>query len=222
MSSAVLVNGLVKYYKAPLSLSNPFREREAVRALGGITLEINCGETVALIGHNGSGKTTLLKIISALLYHDEGEIEVLGRVLPDGEKEVLRRVHYLSPDERSFYHRLSVRDNLQLFSVLWERDLNELLVDLMAVKGLLSRRYSSLSSGQKQRVALVRALMAGGDLYLLDEPTKSIDEEGVNSLKRWLGGEERGSSTVIMSFPREEPLVSLATRVIRMESGHVL
>ncbi|HPR62736.1 MAG TPA: ABC transporter ATP-binding protein [Thermoanaerobaculia bacterium] len=195
--------------------------RTPVQALTDVNLEIREGETLSIIGANGSGKTTLMKILAGLLFHDEGSVMVAGHRLPDEQQPVRTRVHYLAPDERSFYHRLTVRDNLKLFATLMDGSLDPELLDLLRLHPLLNRRFGALSSGQKQRVALARALSARGSLYLLDEPTRSLDTEGAESLTRWLHGAHRNHATVVMAFPREDALMSLSDRVLKIEGGHV-
>lgn len=220
--TAVSLNDLGKVYKARKWWQFWDIGSQYVEAVSHVHLKIEEGETPALCGANGSGKTTLLKIIGGLLYHDSGEARVLGHLLPRGIKEVRKQVFYLAPDERSFYHRLTVADNIRIFSVLMEHPVSDEILELFELNPLMKRRFGGLSSGQKQRVALARALSAKGNLYLLDEPTRSIDDAGVRNLKKWLNGTHRGDATVIMAFPREDPLMEYASRVLRIDGGRLV
>jgi ABC-2 type transport system ATP-binding protein len=191
----------------------------AVRALEDFSLEIGEGEIVGLLGKNGSGKTTLLRILASNLYADAGSVRVLGRILPSEEGLVKGRVVYVGPEERSFYFRLTVRQNLDFFLRLhglarWE-DAAAPWLDHFDAANLLGRRFDSLSTGQRQRVALVRAFAPGAPLYLFDEPFRSLDDEGIGRLGEAFA-RLAGKHTVLVATPHEHPLLKHCGRIVRM------
>ena len=144
----------------------------------------SAGRLTALFGPSGSGKTTLINLIAGLIRPDKGRIAVEGRVLVDTEAGLFvprhkRRIGMVFQDARLFPH-LSVASNLRYgrwFTPAAERyaDINS-VVELLGIGHLLDRRPAKLSGGEKQRVAIGRALLASPKLLLMDEPLASLDE----------------------------------------------
>lgn len=152
----------------------------------GFSFSVDFSKRVLIFGKNGSGKTTLLKILSGYLYADGGDIKILGKKIPEEENEIKGKVFYVSPEERSFYFPLSVEKNLNFFLKLFENFNKERLnfyIKHFKIENLLKKPFSVLSSGEKQRVALVRAFSSNPEIFLLDEPQKSLDIEGFELLK---------------------------------------
>jgi molybdate transport system ATP-binding protein len=136
----------------------------------------------ALFGRSGAGKTTLVNAIAGLLAPDRARISVNGRVLTDTQAGIRvpphrRRIGYVFQDARLFPH-LTVRSNL-LYGRFFARRTDDIafdhVVDLLGIAPLLPRRPAMLSGGEKQRVAIGRALLARPDLLLMDEPLASLD-----------------------------------------------
>ncbi|TIS55137.1 molybdenum ABC transporter ATP-binding protein [Mesorhizobium sp.] len=144
----------------------------------------SAGRLTALFGPSGSGKTTLINLIAGLIRPDRGRIAVDGRVLVDTDAGLFvpkhkRRIGMVFQDARLFPH-MSVAANLRYgrwFTPAAERyaDINA-VVDLLGIGALLERRPAKLSGGEKQRVAIGRALLASPKLLLMDEPLASLDE----------------------------------------------
>ncbi|HVK89984.1 MAG TPA: molybdenum ABC transporter ATP-binding protein, partial [Mycoplana sp.] len=142
------------------------------------------GKLTALFGPSGSGKTTVVNAIGGLVRPDHGRIAVQGRVLVDTKKGVFvpkhrRRIGYVFQEGRLFPH-LDVRQNLlfgRWFTPRRERKTGfEDVVELLGIGHLLDRRPGTLSGGEKQRVAIGRALLADPQLLLMDEPLASLDD----------------------------------------------
>ncbi len=173
----------------------------------GLSFDVEFSKKVLIYGKNGSGKTTLLKILSCFLYADEGEIKILGYKIPEEEKEIKGRVFYVSPEERSFYFPLSVEKNLKFYLKILENFNEERLdfyIEHFNLKNLLKKPFSVLSSGEKQRVALVRAFSANPEIFLLDEPQKSLDTEGLLLLKEAILNLK--DKTFLIASPKKEEL----------------
>jgi molybdate transport system ATP-binding protein len=162
-------------------------EVDVRHALGSFRLDARFatdGHLTALFGRSGSGKTTLVNIIAGLIKPAQGRIGVNGEVLVDTARGVFvpkhrRRVGYVFQEGRLFPH-LTARQNLlygQWFTPRAERYQDfDRIVDLLGIGRLLERRPASLSGGEKQRVAIGRALLASPRLLLMDEPLAALDE----------------------------------------------
>jgi molybdate transport system ATP-binding protein len=142
------------------------------------------GGLTALFGRSGSGKTSLINVIAGLIRPDRGRVVVDGETVVDSERGVFvpvhkRRVGYVFQDGRLFPH-LSVRQNLlygRWFAPNRERRVElDAIADLLGIAALLDRRPARLSGGEKQRVAIGRALLASPRLLLMDEPLAALDE----------------------------------------------
>ncbi len=142
------------------------------------------GRLTALFGPSGSGKSSLINLIAGLIRPDEGRIEVDGKVLVDTKARIFvprhkRRIGMVFQDARLFPH-MSVRSNLlygRWFTPAAERYLEMgAIVDLLGIGALLERKPATLSGGEKQRVAIGRALLSSPRLLLMDEPLASLDE----------------------------------------------
>ncbi len=154
-----------------------FRER---RALDGLTLTVNEGETYGLIGPNGAGKTTLIRAVAGLIAPTGGALTVLGARMPS--RSVAPHIGYMTQLE-ALYNDLTVAENLRFFATLFgvpKPVQRERMAELLALVSLDDRADSvvgTLSGGMKQRVSLAVALIHKPRLALLDEPTVGIDPE---------------------------------------------
>lgn len=156
----------------------------AVRQLAKIALDVDLtlpdrGLT-AVFGRSGSGKTTLINILSGLMDPDEGTISVNGQILYDSERRIKvpvyeRRIGYVFQEARLFPH-LTVRNNLRYgYNPDGQIRMDE-VVELLGIAQVLDRRPHYLSGGEKQRVAIGRALLTNPRLLLMDEPLSALDE----------------------------------------------
>jgi len=189
------------------------------------------GGVTALFGRSGAGKTSLINMIAGLLKPDQGRIELDGETLDDTARRIhvpphRRRIGYVFQDARLFPH-LSVAQNLD-----YGRRMNGLAVDpaeqtrittLLDLGDLLQRRPGKLSGGEKQRVALGRALLSRPRLLLLDEPLGSLDEERKSDILPYLIRlrDEGGVPMVYVSHDPSE-VRRLATKVIRVQDGKIV
>lgn len=184
----------------------------------------------ALFGRSGSGKTSLINIIAGLMRPDGGELSFNGDVLFDGVKRMFvpahrRRFGYVFQEARLFPH-LSVRRNLG-YGRWFSRhnqggaDFNR-VVDLLGVGALLDRAPANLSGGEKQRIAIGRALLSNPRLLLMDEPMAALDEERKAEILPYLERlrDEADIPIIYVSHSVAE-VARLATKVIILENGRV-
>lgn len=185
----------------------------------------------ALFGRSGSGKSTLVDIVAGLVRPDRGRIAIDGQVLVDTQRGVFvprhrRRVGYVFQDSRLFPH-LSVRRNL-LYGRWFSRDDGgaatdlDSVVQLLGIEHLLERRPASLSGGEKQRVAIGRALLARPRVLLMDEPLASLDEARRAEILPFLERlrDEAGLPILYVSHSVAE-VARLATTVVIVSDGRV-
>lgn len=157
-----------------------FKRAEATRAIDGLSFTLNKGSSLAILGPNGAGKTTLLKIISTLILPDKGSVNVNGYYLEKQDEKIKASVGFAGSAERSFYWRLTGRQNLEFFAAMYGFDkaaAASRICDLFKLFGVAyqDKRFDSYSTGMQQKFALMRALIHDPPMLLLDEPTKSLD-----------------------------------------------
>ncbi|MGN6143548.1 MAG: molybdenum ABC transporter ATP-binding protein, partial [Mesorhizobium sp.] len=190
----------------------------------------SAGRLTALFGPSGSGKSSLINIIAGLAKPERGRVVVDGRVLVDTEKRVFvprhkRRVGLVFQDARLFPH-MSVAANLRygrFFTPAAERYARQdAVVDLLGIGALLDRRPSGLSGGEKQRVAIGRALIASPRLILMDEPLASLDEPRKAEILPYIERlrDETKVPIVYVSHSVAE-VAQLATDVVLLSAGKV-
>jgi len=154
-----------------------------------VSFEVPPGSIFALTGPNGAGKTTLLRILATLLVPDEGEVWIEGYHHQRHSDRIRRLVSFAMGRERSFYWRLTCRQNLEFFAALYElsaRKAQTKIHELARIFGLeaaLDRPYEQLSTGTRQRLGLARSFLNGAAVLLADEPTRSLDPLSKQHLK---------------------------------------
>ncbi len=179
---------------------HPFSEADRVTALDGVSLSVEPGEIFGLLGPNGAGKTTLLKILSCLIIQSRGRALVNGHDTLREELRVKSSVGFVTSDERSFFWRLSGRENLHFFARLCNlpshavRSRCEKLLDRLDLRAKADHAFMTYSSGMKQRMAVARALLHDPPILYMDEPTRSLDPLAAKNLRSLvadsLSGEE--------------------------------
>lgn len=173
----------MRYPKVPRYrdlVRHPFR-REHVPALEGVSLTVPAGELFGFLGPNGAGKTTLIKILTTLILPTSGRARVGGADVLREPEIVKNRIGVVMSDERSFYWRLTGRQNLEFFATLHglhgraaARKIDGLL-EMIGMDERADARFSDYSSGMKQKFAIARGLLADPPILFCDEPTRSLD-----------------------------------------------
>ncbi|MFH2116028.1 MAG: ABC transporter ATP-binding protein, partial [Spirochaetota bacterium] len=184
--------------------------------------DVRENDCLAFVGPNGSGKTTLLKLLNGLLGPYSGRIEFMGQ--PLGSSKLLRRRSiYLHQHPVLFAG--TVRENMNYALRLKRINKPEAESRLAAVasrfgiEDILDREAGRLSGGETQRVAMARAVAAGADVLLLDEPTSSMDKKSEHAVQDLLLELKHEGATILFSAHDETLVARLADRVLHFSSG---
>jgi ABC-2 type transport system ATP-binding protein len=171
---ALLVEGVTKRFVVG-------RKKRPVTAIADVSLRVERGGTVGILGANGSGKSTLIRLVSGLLTLDEGRVEVFGHDIVREEMAVKGLINRVSVDA-AFFKKLSPMENLLFAARLYGIDAGQARRETVAIcerlgiaRKRLSRPVEQMSRGMQQKVAIARALLTSPALLLLDEPTTGLD-----------------------------------------------
>jgi len=200
----------------------------AAPAVRGVSLEVRKGEIVGLIGPNGAGKSTTLHAIMGLVRAHRGDIRLAGRSIRGRTPEsVARSGVALVPEGRRIYAELTVEENLRLGLVGRrsrngvERDLEWIFGLFPVVKEFRDRQAGALSGGQQQQLAIARALVAGPDVLLLDEPSLGLAPTLVDIVFGALEQIRARGVTVLLVEQRAQRTVAFADRTYVMANGEI-
>lgn len=199
--------------------------------LDGFDLSVEDGEIVAIVGRSGAGKTTILKLVNRLLVPSRGAVFVRGRDTREWDPiQLRRRTGYVFQDVGLFPH-LTVEDNVRIVPRLegWEAERSRLrAVELLGMVGLPPDRFaarmpSELSGGQRQRVGLARALAAGPDVLLMDEPFGALDPITRAEVRQEFARIQAalGTTVILVTHDMGEAF-SLARRVAVLDAGRMI
>jgi molybdopterin-binding protein len=198
-----------------------------VTALKDVSLKVERGEILTVLGPNGSGKTTLLKIIAALEMPSHGEALFDGVIIREDDAERMRRRATLV-FQRTVLLRGTVKDNvaygLRLRDIPeddLERRVKEAL-ELVGLEALADRLARDLSGGEQQRLSLARALVLGCELLLLDEPTANLDPESLAIVKGVIKKLSEGGTTIVMATHNLEQAEEISERILLLDHGEIV
>jgi sodium transport system ATP-binding protein len=197
------------------------------KVLRGISFEANAGEIFGLLGPNGAGKTTTLRVICTLLAPDSGSVEVLGYNTRTAPQEVRRRVGVVTA-EFGVYPRLTARENIAYFAELsgvLDGDVQrkvDVVIDRLDMGSFASQRAESLSSGQKQKVAIARAIVHDPPVLMFDEPTSNLDVLASREIRQFMVESKGRGKCVIFSTHVMHDAERLCDRVTIIHQGIVV
>ena len=230
---AIVIDSLEKWFPPAYSGWRAFLQPFAAPtspALRGISLEVEEGEAVALLGANGAGKTTLLRVLATLLLPTRGRAQVDGHDAVSNPAAVRRRIGYHAGRDLGFYSRLTGRQNLRFFGRLNHlsdatiKERTRALGEQFQMGEALDRQTRLLSSGTIQRLSLLRALLHQPKVLLLDEPTRSLDAIAALEFRRFLKTEVlAGHGTSLLFASHSLPEIELlADRVAILQEGALI
>ena len=229
MSPLVQVEALSKRYPPPLTFARLFGRGPGPReGLSEVSFDIGAGEVVALVGPNGAGKSTLLRILCGLLLPTTGRAALAGLDVVRDRPRCRARVGVALSDDRGLSPRLTGRQNLLFHGALYGLSSSMVAARVrsleggLEVEGLLDRPVRTLSSGERARLVLLRALLHRPAVLLLDETTRTLDPGAARRLRTQLLAEVAREGTAVLFATHDLGEVeAVAARVLVLERGRV-
>jgi len=207
-----------------ISVKNISKSYGKVKALKDISFTVNPGELFGLIGPDGAGKTTLFRILTTLLYADEGEADVAGYNVVKEYKSIRNHVGYM-PGRFSLYQDLTVAENLNFFATIFGTTIEENYESIkdiyVQIEPFKDRRAGKLSGGMKQKLALSCALIHKPKVLFLDEPTTGVDPVSRKEFWDMLKRLQKKNITILVSTPYMDE-AALCDRIAFIQDGSIL
>jgi ABC-2 type transport system ATP-binding protein len=219
---ALLVDRVTKRF-------NVARKKRPVVAIADVSLRLERGGTIGILGANGSGKSTLIRLVSGLLTLDEGRVEVFGHDIEREEMAVKRLINRVSVDA-AFFKKLSPMENLLFAARIYGLDGGDARTNALAILERLgigekrvNRPVEQMSRGMQQKVAIARALLTSPSLLLLDEPTTGLDPRSKLDVQAFIE-EVRDShdATIVLTTHDLAEAERLCSRISILNDGRVV
>lgn len=212
---------------ALVELSDLTRDFAGARAVDGLTLEVGPGEVLGLLGPNGAGKTTALRMIAGLLTPTHGLARVCGADVQRDPLTARRALGFLTAST-GLYDRLTPRELMEIFGGLFGLTAQQIalrvktLAEELDLEGFLDRRCGTLSSGQRQRASIARAVVHDPQVYVLDEPTAMLDPLASTDILALVRRAQARQKAVLFSTHRMEEAQYLCTRLVFLRAGRAV
>ena len=190
------------------------------KVIENISLKFESGHIYGLQGINGSGKTMLMRLISGLIYSTSGTISINGKVL--GSEIDFPPSLGLLLENPAFLDSYSGYENLKILSDIQKKLTTDRIKEVLREVGLENNNkklYKKYSLGMKQRLGIAAAYMENPDIVIMDEPTNSLDDSGVDMLKGILMKQKKRNALVIISCHDLSILTELSDEILRLENG---
>jgi len=191
-----------------------------------ISLELNEGESIAIIGASGSGKSTLLHILSTLLTPKEGEVSLFGEDIKNLSQNKLALIkrnqlglifqsHYL-------FKGFSAYENLEVSGILSQQKIEETLLEALDIKKIIQQKVTELSGGQQQRISIARVLTKKPRIIFADEPTGNLDKITAHNVINLLFEYIESHSAGMLLVTHDEELAYMCQNVYRVENKELV
>ena len=214
MNTAIIeVNNLAKQFKKVLAVNN-------------ISFKINRGTILGLLGPNGCGKSTTIGMMLGLIKPTSGKVIINNKNIENNRTSLLEKMNFISP-YIELPKKLTVEENLKVYGRLYGvKNLKEKIYNLMEKLNLTefrSRKTGELSSGQKNRVSLAKALINDPEILLLDEPTASLDPDVGDTIRTFIEDfASNKSTTILLASHNMNEVERLCHEVIMMKDGKII
>lgn len=181
-----------------------------------VSLDINKGEVIALVGPNGSGKTTLINILLGILKADSGELKIN---IEDYKKHI-----GLQLQSTPFFEGYNVKDNILMFSALYDIKMSDEEIESILNKYNLNTKTPAikLSGGEQKKLAIMIAIMQNPDLLIFDEPTASLDPRERYNIKNMILELAKNNKTILFTSHDLEEVEDIASKIVFLYKGEIL
>ena len=209
----IIVDGLTKQFKNILAVNN-------------ISFKIGKGKIIGLLGPNGCGKSTTIGMMLGLIKPSSGTVIINGQNIEQNRTDLLEKMNFISPYVE-LPKKLTVEENLKVYGRLYGvKNLKDKITDLMEKLNLIdfkSRKTGELSSGQKNRVSLAKALINDPEILFLDEPTASLDPDVGDYIRGFIEdyASNKGATILLASHNMNE-VERLCYEVLMMKNGEII
>uniref|UniRef100_A0A832M4M7 ATP-binding cassette domain-containing protein n=1 Tax=Oscillatoriales cyanobacterium SpSt-402 TaxID=2282168 RepID=A0A832M4M7_9CYAN len=235
--SAILAENLSKFY--PVAIKEPglkgtlqhfFRRTyRNIKAVQGISFQIEPGEVVGFLGANGAGKTTTLKMLTGLIHPSEGNVNVAGHIPFQRKSAFLRKITLVMGQKQQLIWDLPALDSLRINAAVYgisDRDFQQQideLTEMLSLEGKLSQPVRKLSLGERMKAELLAALVHQPQVLFLDEPTLGLDVNAQVSVRDFLREyNQRYQATVLLTSHYMADITALCQRVLVIHQGQLI
>ena len=211
--------------KTSIRTKNLSKTYDNKTVVSNVSINLPYGGIFGVLGKNGAGKTTFLAMLMGLITPSEGEIFIFDKSLKFHKYEILKNINFQSPYV-DLPKKITVMQNLIFYARLYDvidtkKKILKLSEDLF-IKDLLDNIYGTLSSGQKTRVNLCKALLNDPKLLLLDEPTASLDVSTSEFIRKYIKSfQKKNNSTILITSHNLEEIEKLCSHIILLEKGKI-
>jgi ABC-2 type transport system ATP-binding protein len=227
-TDAIVIESVSKSFRQRARLWNwNGNHQKSTAALSNVSLSVPRGTVHVLLGPNGSGKTTLLKLVATMLLPDSGRIVINGCDSRRHEKAIAKLSGFAIGCERSFFGRLTARENLDYFAAMDEvprRERPFRIDELLLVTGLMEhaeKLVMEFSSGMYQRLGIARALLKKPAIALLDEPSRSLDPGSAAQLWQVIRELSKSGTTIVLASHSFQEAAAVADHVSVLRDGEL-
>tara|TARA_B100001123_G_C15048897_1_gene922736 strand:+ start:144 stop:869 length:726 start_codon:yes stop_codon:yes gene_type:complete len=211
--TVIEINNLAKKFKNTLAVKN-------------INFKINKGSIIGLLGPNGCGKSTTIGMMLGLIKPTSGSVFINNQNIENNRTDLLEKMNFISP-YIELPKKLTVEENLKVYGRLYGvKNLKEKIFNLMESLNLTefrSRKTGELSSGQKNRVSLAKALVNDPEILLLDEPTASLDPDVGDNIRSFIENfAKKKNATVLLASHNMNEVERLCSEIMMMKDGEII
>ena len=209
-----------------IEINNLNKKYRNILAVKNINFKINKGTIVGLLGPNGSGKSTTIGMMLGLIKPSSGTVIINGQNIENYRTHLLEKMNFISPYVE-LPKKLTVKENLEVYGRLYGvKNLKDKISDLMKKLNLTefgTRKTGELSSGQKNRVSLAKALVNDPEILLLDEPTASLDPDVSDYIRSYIEDyASNNGATILLASHNMNEVERLCHEVMMMKNGEII
>ena len=212
--------------KAIIEINNLSKKFNNIVAVKNINFKINKGKIIGLLGPNGCGKSTTIGMMLGLIKPSSGTVIINGQNIENNRTNILEKMNFISP-YIELPKKLTVEENLKVYGRLYGiKNLKNKVFDLMEKLNLTefrTRKTGELSSGQKNRVSLAKALINNPEILLLDEPTASLDPDVGDYIRSFIEDyASNNGATILLASHNMNEVERLCYEVLMMKNGEII